>query len=105
MNHYNDLKNRLEAKKEVLEDRLERIRISKRKPHDKNPEEQATERENDEVVDYLGESILVELQQIDVALKRLHSNEYDICESCGENIKEERLTALPYTSVCINCAK
>ena len=104
MNNYNELKVKLEIKKDELQDRLKRIRESKRKPHDKDWSEQATERENDDVVDALGENILVELEQIDNALSRIGNKEYNVCASCGENISEERLFALPYTSVCINCA-
>ena len=104
MNDYNELKNKLEVKKKELQDRLNRIRESKRKPHDKDWSEQATERENDDVVDALGESIMIELEQIDNALFRIEKNEYNICAGCGEEISEERLFALPYTSVCLNCA-
>ena len=104
MNSYNELKVKLELKKEELGDRLKRIRESKRKPHDKDWSEQATERENDDVVDALGENILIELEQIDNALQRIENNEYNICASCGDEISEERLFALPYTSVCIDCA-
>lgn len=104
MNEYNDLKDKLEIKKHELKDRLSRIRESKRKPHDKDWQEQATERENDDVVDALGESIMIELEQIDNALNRIDKNEYNVCASCGDDISEERLFALPYTSVCINCA-
>ena len=105
MNNLEKLVEELSKKRNELLERLNRISVSKRKPHDRDLEEQATERENDEVVDSLGESIRVELKQIDEALKRLDKNEYNICSSCGEKIKEERLVALPYTSVCINCAK
>jgi len=71
---------------------------------DKDWQEQATERENDDVVDTLGENILKELEQIDNAITRIQNNEYNMCVSCGEEIPEERLLALPYTSVCIECA-
>ena len=104
MNDYSELKVKLEMKREELEDRLRRIRESKRKPHDKDWSEQATERENDDVVDALGESIMIELEQIDNALVRIEKDEYNICASCGDNISDERLFALPYTSVCIECA-
>ena len=104
MNDYNELKVKLEVKKDELEDRLKRIRASKRKPHDKDWSEQATERENDDVVDALGENIMIELEQISNALIRIDKDEYNICASCGNDISEERLFALPYTSVCIDCA-
>jgi len=104
MKNLQKIKTELEIKEEELEDRLKRIRESKRKPHDKDWQEQATERENDDVVDTLGENILKELEQIDNAITRIQNNEYNMCVSCGEEIPEERLLALPYTSVCIECA-
>lgn len=104
MKGYNGLKKKLEIKKEELGERLKRIRESKRKSHDKDWQEQATERENDEVVDILGENILIELEQIENSLKRMEKNEYGSCSSCGEEIAKERLVALPYTCHCIKCA-
>ena len=104
MNSYEDMRIKLEVKRDELEERLGRIRISKRKEHDKDFSEQASERENDEVVDTLGENIMKELEQIENSLKRMDSNEYNICASCKGIIKDERLFALPYTSLCIECA-
>ena len=104
MNKYEDMKIKLEVKREELEERLGRIRISKRKEHDKDFSEQASERENDEVVDTLGENIIKELEQIENSLKRMERNEYNICASCNDFINDERLFALPYTSLCIECA-
>lgn len=104
MKNLQKIRTELEIKKEEIEDRLKKIRESKRKPHDKDWQEQATERENDDVVDTLGENIIKELEQIDNAITRIQNNEYNICVSCGEEIPEKRLLALPYTSVCIECA-
>ena len=104
MNSYEDMKIKLEVKRDELEERLGRIRISKRKEHDKDFSEQASERENDEVVDILGENIMKELEQIENSLKRMENNEYNIYASCKGIIKDERLFALPYTSLCIECA-
>lgn len=104
MNNYHDLKIKLEVKREELQDRLNRITKSKRKEHDKDWAEQASERENDDVVDMLGENIIKELNQIDNSLKRMDKNKYNLCSSCGKFISDERLLAIPYTSVCIKCA-
>ena len=104
MNKYNDLKIKLEVKRDELQERLDRILKSKRKEHDKDWEDQAAERENDEVVDMLGENIINELHQISKSLLRMENNEYNICSSCKEIISDDRLFALPYASVCIECA-
>lgn len=45
------------------------------------------------------------LSEIEVALKRLKSGEYGVCDSCGSNIPEPRLRALPWTRFCIHCAE
>ena len=47
MNKYEDMRIKLEVKREELEERLGRIRISKRKEHDKDFSEQASERERE----------------------------------------------------------
>lgn len=94
----------LTEKRTELLDRLNRVQKSKSKVHDRDFSEQATERENDEVVDSLEDSILLEIEQINRALSRLESNTYDICSNCNEKIASDRLKALPYTSLCIECS-
>ena len=46
----------------------------------------------------------IELQRIDGALKRLESEEYGYCVSCGEEILPKRLDMDPATPVCVDCA-
>lgn len=104
MKKYEHVIKELADKRRELLERLDRISISKRKAHDTDSDEQAIERENDEVVDALGENILKELEQINKAISRIENNTYDICSACNENIPLERLKALPYTDRCINCA-
>jgi len=67
--------------------------------------EQATERENDEVLESLGNAAEQELVQINAALQRIESGEYQLCESCGAEIPEARLELLPFTTLCVNCAE
>jgi DnaK suppressor protein len=38
-------------------------------------------------------------------LERLEEGTFGICESCGEDISEERLKARPVTTLCIDCKK
>lgn len=40
---------------------------------------------------------------ISEALKRLEEGEYGKCAFCGEDIGEERLKAVPYARLCIEC--
>jgi DnaK suppressor protein len=66
--------------------------------------EQAVETRNDAVVDVLDEATQAELRQIDNALLRLDRGEYDRCSNCSKQICAQRLDALPWTDLCINCA-
>ena len=43
--------------------------------------------------------------KIKEALERIDTGTYGICETCGEEISEERLTARPVTTLCIDCKK
>lgn len=67
--------------------------------------EQATERENDEVLDSLGMASEQELMMINHALERIESDEYFYCAGCGEEIPVARLELLPFTSTCVKCAE
>jgi RNA polymerase-binding transcription factor DksA len=45
------------------------------------------------------------LEQINTALQRVADRSFGRCTSCGMEISEERLQALPYTPFCALCAK
>ena len=66
--------------------------------------EQATERENDVVLQSLGNTAQQELAMINSALKRIETGEYFNCSSCGEDIPPARLELLPFSSLCVDCA-
>lgn len=44
------------------------------------------------------------LYQIERALYRLEKGTYGICQKCGEKIDLARLTAIPHTRYCVDCA-
>ncbi|GBD84692.1 general stress protein 16O [bacterium BMS3Abin02] len=44
------------------------------------------------------------LAQVEDALRRLDAGTYGICVDCGKRIPAARLTALPYTTLCVECA-
>ena len=67
--------------------------------------EQATERENDEVLDSLGNISEKEITMINQALKRIDSGDYFICSTCGADIPVSRLEFIPYSTLCIDCAQ
>lgn len=45
------------------------------------------------------------LAEIDAALARIEAGTYGTCESCGGQISEERLEAMPYATLCIECRR
>lgn len=103
-----DIKQRLLARRAELEQRLQGITRDVR--HEDNPlsgdwEEQAVQRESDEVLDALGNEARRELAQIKRALVRIDNGEYPYCSECGEEINRARLETLPYTSLCVACAQ
>ncbi len=67
--------------------------------------EQASERENDEVLESLGISSEQELLMIKSALQRIEDGTYFNCDECGAEIPVARLDLLPFTAHCVNCAE
>ena len=45
------------------------------------------------------------LTQIDDALRRMDAGSYGLCERCGEAIEPERLEAIPYATMCMECKR
>lgn len=43
------------------------------------------------------------LKLIDSALLRINNGRYGVCLRCGKKISHERLEAIPYALMCINC--
>lgn len=107
MEQYQNIKKKLELKRKQLEKQIKRF--TKRPGRMKqavNPDfqEQAVERQSDEVADYLDQKAHLEYQKINEALNRMEHDQYGICVSCGKKIAIMRLEALPYTDRCISCA-
>jgi RNA polymerase-binding transcription factor len=60
----------------------------------------------DREVDYsLEENAAHVLREIDDALKRLDDGTFGTCRRCGKPIGEERLDAMPYVTLCIDCKR
>jgi len=101
----------LQTTKSMLKERLaektqhlEKITKSLRAQHSASFSEQAIERESDEVKEQLEGSISNEILLIKSALDRIGAGTYEYCSNCGNEIASARLEALPYTSLCIDCA-
>ncbi|MGR8932900.1 MAG: TraR/DksA family transcriptional regulator [Gammaproteobacteria bacterium] len=107
MKEYQKIRSQLLEMLEELNTRLgqitEHVKHSD-EPLSKDFAEQATEAENNEVLDALGNAARLEVAQIQQALARIDGGDYGICTECGEPIRKKRLEALPFTTKCINCA-
>lgn len=92
------------ARREELLSQLDDIEENLDEPATQDWEDRASERQGDEVLEALGEHDLLELRQIDAALKRVEEGEYGYCVTCGNEISPERLEILPATPFCKTCA-
>ena len=101
----NALEKRLLVRKSQLLNRLNRIEGDLESPREQDFSEQATERENDQVLEEIGSTGLDELQQIEAALTRIQAGTYGICAVCEEPIAEKRLEIIPHAIRCTECSE
>lgn len=108
MEEYETIRQQLLKRREELNQRVHKLADKSRhidEPLTPDFSEQAVERQNDEVLDALGEAGRRELIQINRALARIDAGEYGICANCGDEIPEQRLEILPYSDLCVRCAE
>ncbi|HYZ20241.1 MAG TPA: TraR/DksA C4-type zinc finger protein [Gaiellaceae bacterium] len=60
------------------------------------------DREIDYTLEEIDEQVLV---SIDEAIARIDNGTYGICDNCGQRIGEERLRAIPWATLCIDCKR
>ena len=114
-NTINKFKKRLEAEKEHLSSMLElhqqereKIRLSEasaeRSPDPTSADggSMAFELEKELTLD---ENTKHLLNQVEHALVLIKKKKYGNCENCGEPIPVARLEAIPYSTICKNCAE
>src|SRR5208337_5547233 len=63
----------------------------------------ASEERDREINFILSNRERMKIKQIDDALERLEEGAYGVCESCGLEIGEERLEAMPFSRLCRDC--
>lgn len=108
MLEYETIRQQLLKRREELNRRVNKLADKSRHIDDPLPpdfSEQAVERQNDEVLDALGEVGRRELIQINRALASIDAGEYGTCARCGSTIPEQRLEILPYSDLCVSCAE
>jgi DnaK suppressor protein len=100
-----DLKQKLLSLKAELSTRVEKIEsdLSHRQTSHKFSE-QSVDQHNDGVLYNLKSEAEQELKQIENALLKIERNLYGKCETCHNDISQERLEALPFTTYCKSCA-
>jgi RNA polymerase-binding protein DksA len=59
----------------------------------------------EEILAQLSDVEIEILKAIDDALERIQNGTFGICEVCGKEIEEERLEAVPWTTLCIQHAR
>lgn len=104
MSCLDEVEQQLIAKKQELNERLERITENHRRLVDANSKERAQQTENYEVVDSLGNEAREELAEVTDALDRMSSGGFGVCVDCGRDVGKQRLMAQPYAGRCIECA-
>ena len=99
-----EVRQSLEARLDKLTGRISVIESELRSRGSDDSQDRATESENQEVLEKLSEAEREEVEEIRAALGRIQNGDYAICASCGKDIPPARLNAVPYTSVCVECA-
>ncbi len=95
----------LRARLAELEARLVGIDRELDSHNSRDWEELAVEREEDEVLEGIGQSGLAEMEAIRAALGRIEDGSYGECVQCGAAIADARLDVLPATPFCSTCAR
>jgi DnaK suppressor protein len=102
---YEVLKSMLEARRREIQDKLRSLRETL--PADMA---EVTDTEELSVHDFVRdvELALMEMKaetlvKIDEAMQRLEEGTYGTCASCGQEIAEARLRAVPFATLCVAC--
>lgn len=74
-------------------------------PYDQHMAETAAATLDREIDLSLEENTLATIAQIDRALAKLENGSYGLCDQCGKPIAEERLEAVPFATLCIECKR
>jgi DnaK suppressor protein len=97
--------NLLETKRKLLGEIDLELRAERESNKDEGMDtyDLASEERDREINVILSDRERVKLEQIDDAIERLDNGNYGVCESCGLEIAEERLIAMPFSTLCRDC--
>ena len=105
MTDEDEARNRLIAKQTELKRRIAGTQATERHEVAEGDNDSAQLWEVSDIRDDLDDQAAHELEQVNQALALLNAGEYGECVECGEPISEARLRALPYATLCIQCAR
>ncbi|MEL3906784.1 MAG: TraR/DksA family transcriptional regulator [Treponema sp.] len=63
----------------------------------------ASEDTDRKMLEFMGEKDIKRMQLIESALARIEQGKYGKCIKCAKKIPEDRLRAIPYALMCIEC--
>lgn len=107
---YDALRSHLESEEKRLTDDLEQLRAGAHPTEDRREgspfgkrEEEATESLELERRLALEKQMREQLAEVKAALAKFEEGTYGKCEECGKPIAPERLEAVPYAKLCVDC--
>lgn len=109
-----ELQSTLEQEKVKLEKELESFATKDKdqkgnwdakivKADDTDMEEKADEMEEYDNLLSLEHSLELKLKDVDLALEKIKTGGYGVCEKCGKEIEEKRLQVCPEAKLCMKC--
>lgn len=87
-----------EALSDLSQEHLDEVSLTRSHPDDLGSLEA-----DREVAIKVAEKMLLEVQEVEAAERRMESHTYGLCEKCGDEISFPRLRAIPETRVCGTC--
>lgn len=70
-----------------------------------HPADLATDTQQQDMSLFFMENENVQIQDIEEALERIQEDRFGLCEECDREIALERLRAIPYAPLCVECKR
>jgi DnaK suppressor protein len=105
-----ELRSALVRERDSLRQSIERLGDTERTLSASQADEQgaqadlASDLAEEEIDIALESSARRRLAEVDAALQRMADGTYGICANCGKPIPIDRLRAIPWTTVCLDCS-
>jgi DnaK suppressor protein len=95
----------LETKSKLLQEIDMELRAEREgnKDEGRDTYDLASEERDREISFILSDRERVKIKEIDDGLERITDGSYGVCDSCGLEIAEERLSAMPFSRLCRDC--